>query len=301
MKLGGTTKGEKTVQCWRNTELHLSLDASRDKGLRKQRSLTIILNNAYGTIAIVDCFIPVQPLRRYSVVGYDSLQGTRLISLRWYNTDVGTCIERVLRFELQIQPARLYSKFSSRTNKAYIDEKTNFTKQCSAMKTKCEIEGNVSQKMSWKMIIARVYCTHTTAQTSKLHNHLLALSALAAFRNTINFPNEDDTILMKEWRTEDTGRNREGRSEVLTEQPYFGKKGGTLNFIDVAHGAMQARTIEPGSVCDGRLAKEQFTRRQSPFRHEDGLNSNVRFCVPHTTARIKRKVGASVKSRMDGL
>lgn len=41
----------------------------------------------------------------------------------------------------------------------------------------------------------------------------------------------------------------------MTEQPYFGKKGGTLNFIDVAHGAMQARTIEPGSVCDGRLAR----------------------------------------------
>lgn len=44
----------------------------------------------------------------------------------------------------------------------------------------------------------------------------------------------------------------------MTEQPYFGKKGGTLNFIDVAHGAMPARTIEPGSVCDGRLAKGRF-------------------------------------------
>lgn len=45
-------------------------------------------------------------------------------------------------------------------------------------------------------------------------------------------------------------RRVRGRGKILTEQPCFGKKGGTLNFIDVAHGAMQARTIEPGSVCE---------------------------------------------------
>lgn len=40
-------------------------------------------------------------------------------------------------------------------------------------------------------------------------------------------------------------------AEILTEQARFDKKGGTLNFIDVAYGAIRARTIEPGSVCKG--------------------------------------------------
>lgn len=72
-------------------------------------------------------------------------------------------------------------------------------------------------------------------------------------------------------------REGEGRrGEVLTEQPYFGKKGGTLNFIDVAHGAMQARTIEPGSVCDGRLAKGR------PYvLRRDNYNKQPSLALPH--------------------
>lgn len=82
------------------------------------------------------------------------------------------------------------------------------------------------------------------------------------------------------WREIKGGRKiREGegrRGEVLTEQPYFGKKGGTLNFIDVAHGAMQARTIEPGSVCDGRLAKGR------PYvLRRDNYNKQPSLALPH--------------------
>lgn len=63
-----------------------------------------------------------------------------------------------------------------------------------------------------------------------------------------------------------------GRDKVLTEQPYFGKRGGTLNFIDVAHGAMQARTIEPGSVCDERLAKGRlYVPRRDNYSKQPSL------------------------------
>jgi len=47
------------------------------------------------------------------------------------------------------------------------------------------------------------------------------------------------------WRAEGKGEKRD-----LDGTGVFGKKGSTLNFIDVAHGAIRARTIEPGSVCE---------------------------------------------------
>lgn len=74
------------------------------------------------------------------------------------------------------------------------------------------------------------------------------------------------------------GKRGKGRDEVLTEQPYFDKKGGTLNFIDVAHGAMQARTIEPGSVCDGSLKKAKGRQYVLP---RDNYNKQPSLALPH--------------------